>query len=360
MHRIKFYILIGYSTLHTFLISQDITKVYYNALIRYEYGYFDEAYNQLQKLYNQGIRNHTITSTLMLHSLRIGDWQAAKQYELKPYWWYDQDLTGRTILLTHDGGAGDAIMFIRYAKHLHAAGAQVIVQTPMALIPLFSTCPFISKCIPVPHMVPADYIYRISTPDLTLTMHSTFPESSKDIPYLFADPNLIAYWADRIKYDSKPRIGLCWTSSYVYNRQTGQQVQNPRSITSEVIASFISNISGNFYALVKGNEAQKMKSLQMPMHIFDNLDTVHGAFMDTAALMCNLDLVITVDTSIAHLAGALGIPVWVLLPAHSDFRWFMHRADSPWYPTMRLFRQKVGEDWQPVLQEVCKALQYLF
>jgi hypothetical protein len=332
----------------------DIDKT----LIIHDRGLFDEACAVFKSLYDAGLRNHTITSKLMLHALRTQNWDEAAQYNVTEYWWYNQDMRERTVLLTHDGGFGDAIMFMRYAKHLHTAGARVIVQTPTALIPLFSLCPFIDSCVQIGTPVPADCQFRVSTPDLTLTMRTTLNEPSQDIPYMFADETLVTYWSTRLAPDTHVRIGICWASSYLHNPRTGHNVPSHRCIPLELFGAVCDVADCTFYSLVKGyGENDVALHTRLPIITFPDLDTTHGGFMDTAALMKNFDLIITVDTSIAHLAGALGMPAWVIVPASSDFRWFVQRTDSPWYPTMRLFRQATCGDWKPVMCEVREALK---
>jgi hypothetical protein len=337
--------------------QQSLLRVYNHALYLYDRGNFDTASLIFKKIYPTGFNERTIASKLRLHALRRQDWDEAASYDLAPYWWYDADIAHKTILITYDGGFGDAIQFIRYAKHLHTAGATVVAQVPEALMPLCSTCPFITQCIPKPETINADYTVRISMPHLTLTMQSTLTQPSVDIPYLFADPSLISHWADRLVSDtSSLRVGLCWSCSYTYSKYQKKRVPGPRSIPLNTFAPLFETENATFYSLQKGPSEHDSTTERFPLKSSDDLDTLNGAFMDSAALMKNLDLVITVDTSIAHLAGALGAPVWLLVPINSDFRWFLDRTDSPWYPTMRLFRQKKIGDWNTVMTEIAHEL----
>jgi hypothetical protein len=339
--------------------THEIHALLTHAFTIHEHGAFDEACTILKSLYDLGVRNATIESKLMLHALRTQDWSALQMYGVEPYWWYDYDITGKTIFIKYDGGFGDAFMFIRYVKHLHAAGAYVIVQTVPALLPLFSRLPFIDQCVPYNTHVPADYTFRISTPHMALTMHASLEHLAEDVPYIYPDENLVTYWAEQIAADTNIRVGVCWCSGYLYNARTGENKPGPRSIPLVWFEQLCYIPGCTLYSLVKGHGQYDLYTHPLPIKTFSDFDETHGCFMDTAALMKNLDLVITVDTSIAHLAGALGVPVWVLLPANSDFRWFLHCTDSPWYPTMRLFRQqKIGE-WQQVMHEIYQALQEL-
>ena len=170
-----------------------------------------------------------------------------------------------------------------------------------------------------------------------------------NVPYLFADPTLVTRWREKLSSITGLRIGINW------HGREGHLLAQRRDLPLDRLAALGQVPGVRLISLQKG-AGQNELARHSILHLGDDVDTVHGAFMDTAAVMMNLDLVITSDTSVAHLAGALGVPVWVGLPFAPDWRWLLERSDSPWYPTMRLFRQKPRGDWQSVLSEMTAAL----
>lgn len=329
--------------------------LYTAAQLYHELGEFDYCATLLKRVYPDG-KPHT-TDLLQLHALRTFRWQDAEQYGLQKLWWYDYPIQDKKIFIKHDGGIGDAVQFLRYAKHLHNAGAYVIIETPDALSALYTHCPYIDKQVPQGSFIEADITITISTPLLTLIMSDTLLHPSTDVPYIYADQRLYNYWHAKLDHIKKPKIGICWCSSPLYNKSTGEKLLSPRSIPLAMLTSLFQRDNCVFISLQSGFGTEQLEQVRTPVIQYPNIDTIHGRFMDTIAIMQNLDLIITVDTSIAHIAGALGVPVWTILPACSDFRWFTTRTDSPWYPTMRLFRQNPYEDWTPVINQVIQALE---
>jgi hypothetical protein len=188
----------------------------------------------------------------------------------------------------------------------------------------------------------------LSLPGILNTSLATIPA---EIAYLFADQALVDQWRERLSSVPGFRIGISWR---------GRPTTRHRDIPLECFR-FLTELPGvNVVSLQKGEARAELSAVGGSsisiVDLGDDFDTVHGAFMDTAAIMKNLNLVITSDTSIPHLAGALGIPVWLALPCVPDWRWLLDRTDSPWYPTMRLFRQESPGDWSPVFQEIQTAL----
>jgi hypothetical protein len=199
------------------------------------------------------------------------------------------------------------------------------------------------------------------------------------VPYLFAEPALLAQWRERLKEIRGFRIGINW------HGRSGQGTFRQRDVPLEHFVRLAEVPGVRLISLQKGEgseelpssvgsahhtasadaavggahptgQGQDVRGTQSIIDLGDEVDTVSGAFMDTAAIMMNLDLVITSDTAIPHLAGALGVPVWLALPYVPDWRWLLERSDSPWYPTMRLFRQKQPGDWVGVFEEIRVAL----
>jgi ADP-heptose:LPS heptosyltransferase len=230
----------------------------------------------------------------------------------------------------------------------------MIVECQRPLIKLLARCSGIDWLIAAGDELPAFDVHAplLSVPGILGTSLDTIPA---EIPYLFADPALVAQWGERLEGVRGPRIGINWR---------GRPKTRQRDIPIECIRS-LAELSGmRFISLQKGEGRAEMLSAipdrSQIVDLGDDFDTTHGAFMDSAAIMMNLDLVISSDTSVPHLAGALGVPVWLALPFGPDWRWLLDRNDSPWYPTMRLFRQKTPGDWNGIFDEIRAELHKLF
>jgi tetratricopeptide (TPR) repeat protein len=268
-------------------------------------------------------------------------------------------ISGSTILLKPEGGLGDTLLFIRYAERLHNMGAQVIGIVQKPLVPLLSGCPYIDYLLPdnvtrCPHYQ-ADATL-MSLPAIFNDTHGTFPNT---IPYLFADQTLVDYWKSQLAHDTNFKVGICWEAS-IHNDESRLPIAR-RGCPLEQFYT-LKNIPGiSFYSLQKHDGVDQLAKLpsDFPLHTFDNLDEKLGAFTDTAAIMKNLDLIITVDTAIAHLAGGLGCPIWLLNPLSTDWRWIFDSSESYWYPTMRIFKQQKPFDWNGVMEKVKTELHAL-
>jgi len=263
-------------------------------------------------------------------------------------------LSGKRVLIRAEMGLGDMIQFIRYAKELKACGASIIVETPKPLYHLFSQCDYIDQLfVKGKNIFPFDVqISLLSLPYIFDTTVETIPQN---IPYIYADETLIEFWRKKIISDKNFKVGICWKSQLTSGLE--KNILTRRSLPLEAFLSLseIENVS--FYCLQKYN-FEEINSIDknFVIHRFEHFDEEHGGFMDTAALMKNLDLVITVDTSVAHLAGALGIPTFLILPCSSNWRWQLQEKSTPWYPNMRLFRKNTPDDHNLVIKEIKKAL----
>ncbi len=289
-------------------------------------GRFEQAWNELE--------------------YRLDNWQEFHQYFKYPALDLSA-LAGKKIILLAEWGQGDMLQFVRYARKLKQLGATVYVQTFGSLVRLFSLCPYIDSVIKQGDSLPkADTrVPLLSTPLVFKTTINTIPA---DIPYLYADQSLVQEWHQKIALDNQFRVGICWRATLQKNIPLAPFLEHLASIPHV-----------HFYSLVK-NGTPDLKSTPQAQCIIDfgpNFDSDHGSFMDTAAIMKNLNLVITSDTSVAHLAGGLGVPVWIMLPYDCDWRWFFDREDSPWYPTMRLFRQPKMGDWNSVFSQITQELK---
>lgn len=262
--------------------------------------------------------------------------------------WRGQRLAGETVLMRGEQGFGDNIQFVRYAASLAARGARVVVGAPAGLGALLSTAPGVAAVVePGQSMGPPDFLVpMMSLPNVFGTTLQTIPA---DIPYLRADAGLVAEWRDRLAGYPGLKVGLVWggnpEAAYDWRRSPG-------------LAPYLGllDVPGvTFFSLQKGPAAAQLEGRSLPGHFID-LGPYLSDFSQTAAAMESLDLVISSCTSPAHLAGALGRPVWVVLSSFPDWRWLLGRDDSPWYPTARLFRAAHGEDWSGVLGRVRQAL----
>lgn len=259
---------------------------------------------------------------------------------------------GKHILLRPEGGLGDTLNFVRYARELKKYNMYVIVSVQEPLYQLFKNCDYIDELVKPGEKISAvhDHTTLMSVPAILHDHEHTLPVFS---PYVTPDPTLVTYWGDYLAHDHNFKIGICRQAS-VYN-DTSRPPAARRSMPLELyyLLAEIPNVS--FYSLQQADSLEQIKDIpsNFKLNIFDaNFDKTNGSFMDTAAVMHHMDLIITVDTSIAHLAGAMGKPVWLLLPWATDWRWIAHRTDSPWYPTMRIFKQPEAFDWQTPMREV--------
>ncbi|AWK85498.1 glycosyltransferase family 9 protein [Azospirillum thermophilum] len=267
--------------------------------------------------------------------------------------WSGGPIAGRTILLHEEQGRGDAIQFIRYAPLVAARGARVVVETGADLAALFGSVEGVSQVVVSGDPLPP---FDLHCPLLSLprAFGHGLPDIPARVPYLQADPQRTARWADRLA-DADPggrplRVGLVWAGN------PGFAGDRERSPGLEVLRPLLAQPGCRFYGLQVGAGRLALLGEAMPAS-FTDLGAEIGDFADTAAVMAGLDLVISSCTAPAHLAGALGRPVWVMLSHTPDWRWLLDRSDSPWYPTARLFRQPAPGDWSPVVAAMRDALE---
>ncbi|MGC8492858.1 MAG: tetratricopeptide repeat protein [Syntrophobacteraceae bacterium] len=268
--------------------------------------------------------------------------------------WNGEPLQGKSVIIGFEGGHGDMIHFCRYASVLKAMGAgRISIACHPGLKTLFETLSGCDEALFFPEEVPTDgwdfWTLAMSLPYLCKTRLHNIPAP---IPYLEADPARVAKWSQRLP-PSGLKIGLVWRGNPKFEND------NHRSLPSlDVLAPLAALPGAHFVSLQKGQGEEEAKLPPAGLRLLA-LGTDLRDFADTAALMASLDLVISVDTAAAHLAGAMGKPCWVLLPDHlPDWRWLTGRTDSPWYPKgMRLFRQPPGGSWDEVVASVREALQ---
>jgi len=255
--------------------------------------------------------------------------------------WSGEQLTGKTILVHAEQGFGDTIQFCRYLHLIRGLGANVLFECHPPLVHLMSTLGDRIKVVPAGSPVsPADY--HIPLLSLPLMFKTTLDNIPDEIPYLYPPADRLPFWHTVVPRGEERRVGLCWS---------GKKYPDPsRSVPAWLMVALCACPEISFFSLQTGADADKP---DMPLH---DLTTLINDFADTAALISQLDLVITIDTSVAHLAGALGAETWLMVPFSPDWRWGIGRNDSPWYPTMRLFRQQRRGDWGTVICELIEAL----
>jgi tetratricopeptide (TPR) repeat protein len=263
--------------------------------------------------------------------------------------WSGEPLDGKIILLQAEQGFGDLIQFSRYPAEVARRGARVLLAGPGRLASLLSNIEGLAGYVDAAEPLPdADF----HVPLMSLPHHLKSGVIGADEPYLCADPQRIAYWRDRFDALKGLKIGLAWQGNVEY------EMDYARSIPALLLAQLLEPVDAHLVVLQQGYGREQIDQIAANFPIVDigeDLDK-DAAFVDTAAIMANLDLIITSDTSIPHLAGATGRPVWVLLPFAPDWRWLLDRADSPWYRSMRLFRQSKPRDWPSALDQVRKCL----
>jgi tetratricopeptide (TPR) repeat protein len=274
--------------------------------------------------------------------------------------WDGSDLQGKTILLHAEQGLGDTFQFIRYATLVKEKNGIVIVAVQKPLIMFMKACKGIDHVISLDETPPPFDVHcpLMSLPCVLKTRIDTVPQT---IPYLFAADHLVAEWKEKLAGDTNFKIGICWQGNDNYATPLLRATVAQKSVHPSEFEPICAIPGVSVYSLQKTTGTDQLSELPAGMHIitFDgDFDNSHGRFMDTAAVIKNLDLVITVDTSISHLASGLGTPTWVMLPNPADWRWMMDRNDSPWYPNvLRLFKQPTPGNWKSMLQEVAEELQ---
>ncbi|BAS00174.1 TPR repeat-containing protein [Blastochloris viridis] len=263
--------------------------------------------------------------------------------------WQGEALAGRTILLYAEQGLGDTIQFCRYVPMVEALGARIVLQVHAGLVSLvaaaFPAAVVVANGEPLP---PFDCHFPLMS--LAWRFGTTLDTVPAEVPYLAVDPAKRAAWQARLSGADGLKVGLVWAG----NAKTKHDRQ--RSLAAAALLPHLPRAGVSLFSLQKdcrpGDEAA-LAAFGGPV---TDLAPLLGDFSDTAAAVSALDLVISVDSAVAHLAGALARPTWVLLPYALDWRWLRERADSPWYPTVRLFRQHAAGDWSDVLAKAGAAL----
>jgi tetratricopeptide (TPR) repeat protein len=261
--------------------------------------------------------------------------------------WDGSSLEGKTILLWCEQGLGDTLHFVRYASLLKERGATVWQECPAKLMPLLSTCRGVDRVLPEGTPLPPGFDCQAPLMSLPHLCGTTLSNVPADTPYLSTDPAQVEHWRKKLSDSPHFKIGVAWQGNPKH------RFDQHRSFPLHWFRSLATLDGVELYSLQKGHGTEQLKTIRFPItDLGSRLDESGGAFQETAAVMRALDLVITCDTAMAHLAGALGVPVWMPLSIPADWRWLQDREDTPWYPTMRLFRQQQLGRWAPVFERM--------
>ncbi|MBT6046550.1 MAG: tetratricopeptide repeat protein [Candidatus Scalindua sp.] len=269
--------------------------------------------------------------------------------------WDGKPLNGKSILIQTEQGFGDIIQFVRYLPMVKAQGGRVTIECSKSLFRLLENCSGIDGIIETTPGNESSEQFDVHVPLLSLPgiFGTKLDSIPSDNPYILIDPILEEHWRIRLDDNNNPKIGIVWAGNHHHKNDRN------RSCTLADFAN-LSSIPGiSFYSLQKGPASIGNNNSAEGMNII-NLENELDDFADTAAVIANLDIVISVDTAVVHLSGAIGKPVWTLLPFDPDWRWLLNREDSPWYPGMRLFRQLQPNDWTTVFEQVKENLIDLY
>ncbi|HLG81684.1 MAG TPA: tetratricopeptide repeat-containing glycosyltransferase family protein [Bradyrhizobium sp.] len=262
--------------------------------------------------------------------------------------WQGEPFVGRRLLLFAEQGIGDALQFIRYLPMVAARGGDIMLSVQDALAPLLAQLDGVTV---IPRSAPLPpFDLQLALMDLPHLFGTTLDSIPAEIPYLHADPDRVEVWRRSFGDVAVLKVGLVWAGSAIHK---GDRY---RSLPAEAVLPRLRMPGVQLYSLQKEPRAADLAVLAALGGDVIDLAPALGDFADTAAAVTALDLVISVDTSVVHLAGAMGRPAWVLLPYAQDWRWLRERDDSPWYPSLRLFRQETPQAWDVVLTRVTAAL----
>jgi tetratricopeptide (TPR) repeat protein len=259
----------------------------------------------------------------------------------RPHWYGDEPIAGKTILLHGDEGLGDAIQYARYVKLVARLGARVFLEVYPELHQLLTGIEGVSQCLRRNSDTLPGFDFHCPLSGLPLALRTRLETIPSEVPYLSPPLRLRQAWEERLGPHDKLRVGLVWSGNPMHGNDRN------RSIPIRMMCRIL-DADAHFFSLQKSPRADDAATLKERSDIVDLTEHLTD-FVETAAMVSCLDLVIAVDTSVVHLAGALARPTWILLPYAPDYRWLLDRDDSPWYPTVRLFRQTESRDYAKVL-----------
>jgi tetratricopeptide (TPR) repeat protein len=347
-------------------LKADFAEAYYNlALYHHDRNFPDEAIHYYEKtiqLKPDFVDAHwNMACALLLTGDFDKGWKEYEwRWELKGHRghrfslprWDGSEISGKTILLHAEQAFGDTIQFVRYAPLIAQRGAKVILQSPKVLVRLLRSVKCIEQVVADGAQLPKIDLH-CPLLSLPLALGTALNSIPAQIPYIHVDPLLFQKWRDRLQPDgSRTKIGLVWRGRIKEKRE------RRRACSLGQLLNLTQFENATFYSLQKRDVAEQAEIHPQNMKLVDYTEELDD-FLDTAALVANLDLIISVDTAVAHMAGALGKPVWTMLPFAADWRWMLDRTDTPWYPSMRLFRQPSPGNWQAVISDVARELDEL-
>lgn len=280
--------------------------------------------------------------------LKKKHWRQRQRQVTRPRW-DGSPLDGRRLLLLAEQGFGDTFQFVRYAKLLHAAGARVILAAPRPLLGILASCPGVECCVAWNDPWPEHDVY-LELLSVGKYLVNSLEDIPAPVPYLAARADLVEYWRERLSPYSGFRIAIAWQGS---NGERDYRRVPVRHF------SWLANIPGVKLVSVQLDGCTELAAHRATAPALDfgeSIDREHGAFQDTAAILMNVDLVVSSDTSLPHLAGALDRPAWIALRSPAEWRWLHDREDTPWYPRTRLFRQPQRGDWSAVFRRMAEEL----
>ncbi len=277
-----------------------------------------------------------------------------KEFPKRPFnkpAWQGEPLQGKRILVLAEQGFGDTLQFVRYLRLVKAQGGTVIFECQKELKTLLANCPYIDAVVTqgTAEFLKSGfdvYVYLLSLPGIFKTERDSIPEIQQDV---VVTKSVREKWRLRLSGYEGRKIGIVWAC------HSASPTCNVRTVGWDGFQPLFGVAGNTFFSLQKGNAALSADTT-LPENLVDLAPEI-GDFQDTAAIIQCLDLVITVDTAVAHLAGLLNVPTWALIPHESDWRWLRDTTASPWYPSLRLFRQESHGDWPPVVEAVIQALQ---
>ena len=348
-------------------INSEYAEAYNNlGNVLRDLGQLDEAEAscrralQIDPDYAEAHWNHSLLS-LLAGDFEDGwaeyEWRwATEQYTPRPFHqplWDGRPLNGQTILIHAEQGFGDTLQFIRYARLIKGRRGVVIAECQRPLARLLESCRDIDRLVALGDDLPTFDVHAplLSLPRIFKTSLDTVPA---EVPYIFAEEALVRRWRAKLARLDGVKIGISWQGSPEYS------ADRHRSFPLACFAPLARLPGVRLISLQKGLGSEQLSELGGRFPVVDpgnDLDETSGPFMDTAAVMMSLDLVIACDSAVTHLAGAMGVPVWLPLSVARDWRWMLDRTDSPWYPTVRLFRQTRLGDWAGVFEEIKTALR---
>ena len=285
-------------------------------------------------------------------------WQCGERGQLRQYsqpkWLGDEPIAGKTILIHPEQGFGDLIQFSRYVPMLEKLGAKVILETPASLVELMTTLSPTVTVIKQGQPLPAfDVVCPVMS--LPFALKTTLQTIPTNIPYLNVSDTKKQHWQTRLGYKTKPRIGIVWSGSMTNNIDNNLCAR--RNIPLMQLKPLF-ELPFEFHVLQKDIRPEDQPILESLSQLHCHQNHLND-FADTAAIIHEMDLVISVCTSVAHLSGALGHKTWILLPYSADYRWMLNEKDSPWYPNIELIRSEKIGDWADVIHKTAKKLELI-